>query len=473
MSNYDKFAEKIKSEEFRSSMKKFIDENCERYFKDGVEKTKIFDEFTDLVKKKVEEIFNNLQIKENRSKFLKECLKKKNKENLKYFKQLKIIYDKPNMTYFDRMMNIRNQQKEEEKKNKELFDIKDSHLEEIKEEKKEEKKKKNFFDIKDSHLEEIKEEIKEENKEEEKNKKLFDIKESHLEEEKEEKNEEKNIKKPFNIKDSNLVESSIVFLKNKNEQDNNTNFLFESKTIDLNNTKFEEKNNEKEDLNGNDNKAQLNANHSMENENFKSLLKLSNLNIDEMNDIIPNNNENENNNINNNISVNNNFEDKKVISNKKNSLINDSNILQSINLYNYKDTNNNEDSLLFQSKIAINNLEKEDNKKILENNKLGDNKISVISNQNNNQNNNNEYVTESQIMDFNDLGIKNSNKIEDNKVGSSDKVENSNDNNKTNEFEKKQEENFEEDLIDDDNIVGINQLLSSKIPGVSLRQNLI
>lgn len=39
-------------------------------------------------------------------------------------------------------------------------------------------------------------------------------------------------------------------------------------------------------------------------------------------------------------------------------------------------------------------------------------------------------------MDFNDLGIKNSNKIEDNKVGSSDKVENSNDNNKTNEFEK-------------------------------------
>ena len=449
MSNYDKFAEKIKSEEFRSSMKKFIDENCERYFKDGVEKTKIFDEFTDLVKKKVEEIFNNLQIKENRSKFLKECLKKKNKENLKYFKQLKIIYDKPNMTYFDRMMNIRNQQKEEEKKNKELFDIKDSHLEEIKEE------------------------IKEENKEEEKNKKLFDIKESHLEEEKEEKNEEKNIKKPFNIKDSNLVDSSIVFLKNKNEQDNNTNFLFESKTIDLNNTKFEEKNNEKEDLNGNDNKAQLNANHSMENENFKSLLKLSNLNIDEMNDIIPNNNENENNNINNNISVNNNFEDKKVISNKKNSLINDSNILQSINLYNYKDTNNNEDSLLFQSKIAINNLEKEDNKKILENNKLGDNKISVISNQNNNQNNNNEYVTESQIMDFNDLGIKNSNKIEDNKVGSSDKVENSNDNNKTNEFEKKQEENFEEDLIDDDNIVGINQLLSSKIPGVSLRQNLI
>ena len=445
MSNYDKFAEKIKSEEFRSSMKKFIDENCERYFKDGVEKTKIFDEFTDLVKKKVEEIFNNLQIKENRSKFLKECLKKKNKENLKYFKQLKIIYDKPNMTYFDRMMNIRNQQKEEEKKNKELFDIKDSHLEEIKEE----------------------------NKEEEKNKKLFDIKESHLEEEKEEKNEEKNIKKPFNIKDSNLVDSSIVFLKNKNEQDNNTNFLFESKTIDLNNTKFEEKNNEKEDLNGNDNKAQLNANHSMENENFKSLLKLSNLNIDEMNDIIPNNNENENNNINNNISVNNNFEDKKVISNKKNSLINDSNILQSINLYNYKDTNNNEDSLLFQSKIAINNLEKEDNKKILENNKLGDNKISVISNQNNNQNNNNEYVTESQIMDFNDLGIKNSNKIEDNKVGSSDKVENSNDNNKTNEFEKKQEENFEEDLIDDDNIVGINQLLSSKIPGVSLRQNLI
>ena len=226
-------------------------------------------------------------------------------------------------------------------------------------------------------------------------------------------------------------------------------------------------------MNGNDNKAQLNANHSMENENFKSLLKLSNLNIDEMNDIIPNNNENENNNINNNISVNNNFEDKKVISNKKNSLINDSNILQSINLYNYKDTNNNEDSLLFQSKIAINNLEKEDNKKILENNKLGDNKISVISNQNNNQNNNNEYVTESQIMDFNDLGIKNSNKIEDNKVGSSDKVENSNDNNKTNEFEKKQEENFEEDLIDDDNIVGINQLLSSKIPGVSLRQNLI
>ena len=449
MSNYDKFAEKIKSEEFRSSMKKFIDENCERYFKDGVEKTKIFDEFTDLVKKKVEEIFNNLQIKENRSKFLKECLKKKNKENLKYFKQLKIIYDKPNMTYFDRMMNIRNQQKEEEKK------------------------KKKFFDIKDSHLEEIKEEIKEENKEEEKNKKLFDIKESHLEEEKEEKNEEKNIKKPFNIKDSNLVDSSIVFLKNKNEQDNNTNFLFESKTIDLNNTKFEEKNNEKEDLNGNDNKAQLNANHSMENENFKSLLKLSNLNIDEMNDIIPNNNENENNNINNNISVNNNFEDKKVISNKKNSLINDSNILQSINLYNYKDTNNNEDSLLFQSKIAINNLEKEDNKKILENNKLGDNKISVISNQNNNQNNNNEYVTESQIMDFNDLGIKNSNKIEDNKVGSSDKVENSNDNNKTNEFEKKQEENFEEDLIDDDNIVGINQLLSSKIPGVSLRQNLI
>ena len=449
MSNYDKFAEKIKSEEFRSSMKKFIDENCERYFKDGVEKAKIFDEFTDLVKKKVEEIFNNLQIKENRSKFLKECLKKKNKENLKYFKQLKIIYDKPNMTYFDRMMNIRNQQKEEEKKNKELFDIKDSHLEEIKEE------------------------IKEENKEEEKNKKLFDIKESHLEEEKEEKNEEKNIKKPFNIKDSNLVDSSIVFLKNKNEQDNNTNFLFESKTIDLNNTKFEEKNNEKEDLNGNDNKAQLNANHSMENENFKSLLKLSNLNIDEMNDIIPNNNENENNNINNNISVNNNFEDKKVISNKKNSLINDSNILQSINLYNYKDTNNNEDSLLFQSKIAINNLEKEDNKKILENNKLGDNKISVISNQNNNQNNNNEYVTESQIMDFNDLGIKNSNKIEDNKVGSSDKVENSNDNNKTNEFEKKQEENFEEDLIDDDNIVGINQLLSSKIPGVSLRQNLI
>ena len=392
MSNYDKFAEKIKSEEFRSSMKKFIDENCERYFKDGVEKTKIFDEFTDLVKKKVEEIFNNLQIKENRSKFLKECLKKKNKENLKYFKQLKIIYDKPNMTYFDRMMNIRNQQKEEEKKNKELFDIKDSHLEEIKEE------------------------IKEENKEEEKNKKLFDIKESQLEEEKEEKNEEKNIKKPF---------------------------------------------------------TQLNANHSMENENFKSLLKLSNLNIDEMNDIIPNNNENENNNINNNISVNNNFEDKKVISNKKNSLINDSNILQSINLYNYKDTNNNEDSLLFQSKIAINNLEKEDNKKILENNKLGDNKISVISNQNNNQNNNNEYVTESQIMDFNDLGIKNSNKIEDNKVGSSDKVENSNDNNKTNEFEKKQEENFEEDLIDDDNIVGINQLLSSKIPGVSLRQNLI
>ena len=330
-----------------------------------------------------------------------------------------------------------------------------------------------MIDIKDSHLEEIKEEIKEENKEEEKNKKLFDIKESHLEEEKEEKNEEKNIKKPFNIKDSNLVESSIVFLKNKNEQDNNTNFLFESKTIDLNNTKFEEKNNEKEDLNGNDNKAQLNANHSMENENFKSLLKLSNLNIDEMNDIIPNNNENENNNINNNISVNNNFEDKKVISNKKNSLINDSNILQSINLYNYKDTNNNEDSLLFQSKIAINNLEKEDNKKILENNKLGDNKISVISNQNNNQNNNNEYVTESQIMDFNDLGIKNSNKIEDNKVGSSDKVENSNDNNKTNEFEKKQEENFEEDLIDDDNIVGINQLLSSKIPGVSLRQNLI
>ena len=431
MSNYDKFAEKIKSEEFRSSMKKFIDENCERYFKDGVEKTKIFDEFTDLVKKKVEEIFNNLQIKENRSKFLKECLKKKNKENLKYFKQLKIIYDKPNMTYFDRMMNIRNQQKEEEKKNKELFDIKDSHLEEIKEE----------------------------IKEEEKNKKLFDIKESQLEEEKEEKNEEKNIKKPFNIKDSNLVDSSIVFLKNKNEQDNNTNFLFESKTIDLNNTKFEE--------------TQLNANHSMENENFKSLLKLSNLNIDEMNDIIPNNNENENNNINNNISVNNNFEDKKVISNKKNSLINDSNILQSINLYNYKDTNNNEDSLLFQSKIAINNLEKEDNKKILENNKLGDNKISVISNQNNNQNNNNEYVTESQIMDFNDLGIKNSNKIEDNKVGSSDKVENSNDNNKTNEFEKKQEENFEEDLIDDDNIVGINQLLSSKIPGVSLRQNLI
>ena len=119
MSNYDKFAEKIKSDEFRSSMKKFIDENCERYFKDGVEKTKIFDEFTDLVKKKVEEIFNNLQIKENRSKFLKECLKKKNKENLKYFKQLKIIYDKLNMTYFDRMMNIKNQQKEEEKKNKE------------------------------------------------------------------------------------------------------------------------------------------------------------------------------------------------------------------------------------------------------------------------------------------------------------------------------------------------------------------
>ena len=33
MSNYDKFAEKIKSDEFRSSMKKFIDENCERYFK--------------------------------------------------------------------------------------------------------------------------------------------------------------------------------------------------------------------------------------------------------------------------------------------------------------------------------------------------------------------------------------------------------------------------------------------------------
>ena len=449
MSNYDKFAEKIKSDEFRSSMKKFIDENCERYFKDGVEKTKIFDEFTDLVKKKVEEIFNNLQIKENRSKFLKECLKNKNKENLKYFKQLKIIYDKPNMTYFDRMMNIRNQQKEEEKKNKELFDIKDSHLEEIKEE------------------------IKEENKEEEKNKKLFDIKESHLEEEKEEKNEEKNITKPLNIKDSNLVDSSIVFLKNKNEQDNNTNFLFESKTIDLNNTKYEENYNENEDLNGNDNKDQLNANHSKENENYKSLLKLSNLNIDEMNDIIPNNNENENNNINNNISVNNNFEDKKVISNKKNSLINDSNIVQSINLYNYKDTNNNEDSLLFQSKIAINNLEKEDNKKILENNKLGDNKISVISNQNNNQNNNNEYVTESQIMDCNDLGIKNSNKIEDNKVDSSDKVENSNDNNKTNEFEKKQEENFEEDLIDDDNIVGINQLLSSKIPGVSLRQNFI
>ena len=76
-------------------------------------------------------------------------------------------------------------------------------------------------------------------------------------------------------------------------------------------------------------------------------------------------------------------------------------------------------------------------------------------------------------MDCNDLGIKNSNKIEDNKVDSSDKVENSNDNNKTNEFEKKQEENFEEDLIDDDNIVGINQLLSSKIPGVSLRQNFI
>jgi hypothetical protein len=37
------------------------------------------------------------------------------------------------MTYFDRMMNIRNQQKEEEKKeekkNKELFDIKDSNIE--------------------------------------------------------------------------------------------------------------------------------------------------------------------------------------------------------------------------------------------------------------------------------------------------------------------------------------------------------